>query len=164
MIQYTRKQVRGIINESIDLLFKQDKILLTREYNISERTVCHRLALHIQTVIDNPNLNVDIEYNRMQEKYGNGQDVGEAIAKRFDWEKADEGSSYVNPDIIVHKRDTPENLIEIEVKMVWKNGKKKYDYQKINEYISQLNYQHGIYIELSNVRKDCLIEFGPFEL
>lgn len=161
---FTKAEVNEILERSIDLLFEHDKILLNREYNISERAISHRLAIHIQSVINNPELDVDIEYNRMKEEYGIGTDVGNAIAKRFNWEKAEERSSFVYPDIIVHKRNTHHNYIEIEIKMFWKNGKKKYDYEKINEYIDQLNYDYGIYVELSDVRKNCLIEFGPFEL
>lgn len=162
--ELTKGEVFALLDASIDRLFEKDKILLNRSYNINERTVSHRLAIHIQSVLNNPELDVDIEYNRMQEEYGEGQDVGNAIAKRFNWEKAGEGEGYVYPDIIVHKRETPLNIVEIEVKMAWKNGKKKYDYEKINEYLSILNYQHGVYVEIANKRKDCLIEFGPFDL
>ena len=161
---FTQLEIREIIGKAIDLLFKYDDILLNPEYNLTERSISHRLAIHIQTILDNPELDVDIEYNRMKEEYGNGTDVGNAIAKRFNWEKAGEGSSFVYPDIIIHKRNTHHNYVEIEIKMAWKNGKKRFDYQKINEYISQLNYEHGIYIELSDKREECLIEFGPFNL
>lgn len=44
------------------------------------------------------------------------------------------------------------------------NGKKEYDYIKINEYINQLQYKFGVYIELSDVREECVVQFGPFKI
>jgi len=92
-----------------------------------------------------------------------GEDIiGNLIGKNLDFEKYDKDSSAVYPDIIVHKRDTNNNLLEIELKMKWKNGKREFDFMKINEYINQLNYKFGVYIELSENRENCKIEFGPF--
>lgn len=48
--------------------------------------------------------------------------------------------------------------------MAWKNGKKEYDLDKINQYMEELKYRFGVYIELSENRTDCLIKFGPFGL
>ncbi|PHS08089.1 MAG: hypothetical protein COA88_07285 [Kordia sp.] len=163
-MKFSQKEVKCIIEESLDKLFKHDAVLLKRDYDINERAISHRLAIHIESIVKSEELDVDVEYNRMRENNCEGTDVGNLIAKRFNWEKAGEGSSFVYPDIIVHKRDTSLNVIEIEIKMAWKNSKKQYDYEKINEYIDQLNYQHGIYIEISDKRENCLIEFGPFDL
>lgn len=86
------------------------------------------------------------------------------MGKILNWEDSGEGNSFVYPDIIIHKRDTSINIAEIEIKMSWKNRKKKFDYLKINEYMKQLGYQFGVYIELYEERENCLIEFGPFDV
>lgn len=41
---------------------------------------------------------------------------------------------------------------------------KNFDFDKINRYMSELNYKFGVYIELSENRKDCLVEFGQFDI
>lgn len=143
-------------------LFRRDHVLLKEEYDVHERTVSHRLAIYIENLIGN-HYDVDVEYNRMRSEYGN-EDIGEIIGKKLNWEAAREGSSFVYPDIIAHKRDQDENLFVIEVKMAWKSQKKNLDYQKLNYYISDLNYRFGVYIELSENIENCVIEFGPFDL
>ena len=167
-MEYTEEKVREIINKTIDKLFEVDSYLLKESYDINERTVSHRLALHLNEHFAETDYNVDIEYNRIREEYGNIEDVGNLMSKKLHWENSEEASGensrFVFPDIIVHKRDKHDNLIEIEIKMAWKNGKKQYDLDKINQYMVELKYQFGIYIELSENRKDCIVEFGLFDL
>ena len=62
------------------------------------------------------------------------------------------------------KKDTATNLVEIEVKMAWKNHKKEYDYEKINEYMKQLKYKYGVYIELHEKIENIKIKYGPFNI
>lgn len=167
-MNYSQDKIKEILNWTIDKLFEIDSYLLKEKYDINERTVSHRFALHLNNYFENTDYDVDIEYNRIREEYGNIEDVGNLMGKKLHWEDSDEASGensrYVFPDIIVHKRDKHDNLIEIEIKMAWKNGKKQYDLDKINHYMDELKYQFGVYIELSENRKNCLIEFGHFEL
>ena len=167
-MEYTKEIVEEILNQAIDKLFEVDSYLLKENYNINERAVSHRLALHLNDHFKETDYNVDIEYNRIRAEYGNMEDVGNLMGKKLHWENSDEDSGensrFVFPDIIVHKRDKHDNLIEIEIKMAWKNGKKQYDLDKINQYLDELNYKFGVYIELSEKRKDCVVKFGPFEL
>ena len=167
-MEYTKEKVANILNQTVDKLFEFDSYLLKKSYDINERTVSHRLALHLNEYFKNSDYDVDIEYNRIREEYGNTEDIGNLMGKKLHWENSGEASGensrFVFPDIIVHKRDKHDNLLEIEIKMAWKNGKKQYDYDKINQYMEELKYQFGVYIELAEKRKDCLIEFGPFNL
>jgi hypothetical protein len=167
-VEYSKANIKEILNKTIDRLFELDQYLLKENYDINERTVSHRFALHLNEHFNNSGYDVDIEYNRIREKYGNVEDVGNLMGKKLHWEDSGEASGensrFVFPDIIVHKRDKHDNLIEIEIKMAWKNGKKRYDLDKINQYMDELKYQYGVYIELSENRKNCMIEFGPFEL
>lgn len=156
------------MNQTIDKVFEFDSYLLKENYDINERTVSHRFALHLNTFFEDSDYNVDIEYNRIRSEYGNMEDIGNLMSKKLHWENSDEtsgeNSRFVFPDVIVHKRDKHDNLLEIEIKMAWKNGKKQFDLDKINHYMDELKYQFGVYIELSEKRKDCVIEFGRFDL
>ena len=153
-------KIKEAIYKSIDELYQYDSLLLHTNYNIHERTVCHRFAIYLEKNIDYK-YNVDVEYNRMRTAYG-VDDVGEIVGKVINYEDTDEGASYVYPDIIIHKRDENINILVIEVKMSWKNRKKSIDYNKINQYINQLNYKFGVYIELNENRNQSIVEFGPF--
>lgn len=156
-----KDQIEKILMDSIHELFSRDRIFMSKEYDIHERTVAHRLAIYIEKRF--PEYHVDVEYNRSRESYGL-DDIGNIIGKRLTLEKIidEDNYRYVYPDIIVHKRDMQDNLIEIELKLAWKSKEKKYDFLKINEYMAQLGYQFGVYIELAEKEEDCKIEFGPF--
>ncbi len=157
-----KEKIENYINHAIDILFEQDAEILLENYKLNERAITHRLAMYIEPFFSNQGYKVDVEYNRMRLDYDNSNDVGDLMGKRLNFENSGEGVRYVIPDIIVHKRDLLENLIVIEVKMSWNNRKKDLDYQKINEYMKQLDYEYGIYIELNEIRENCIVEFGLF--
>lgn len=158
---YTKKQIESILNASIDMLFEKDSQIIFESYNLHERSITHRLAIYVEQHFYNTDYIVDVEYNRMRNVYGEDV-IGNAIGKNLDLQKYGKSVSSVYPDIIVHKRDTNNNLLEIEVKMQWKNATQDFDYLKINEYIEQLDYTFGVYIELAETRENCVIKFGPF--
>lgn len=165
---YSKENILEILNSTIDTLFEKDFYLLNKKYDINERTISHRFALHLNSHFEDTEYNVDIEYNRIRAEYNHIEDVGNLMAKKLHWEDSDEtsgeNSRFVFPDIIVHKRDKHDNLLEIEIKMAWKNGKKKFDLDKINKYIDELKYKFGVYVELDENKEKCKIEFGPFIL
>jgi hypothetical protein len=162
-MEYSQEKILEIIEASLDKLFEKDSGIILKEYNLHERSITHRLAIYLEDHFKESDYIVDVEYNRMRNQYGEDI-IGNEIGKRLDLEQYGKSINSVYPDIIVHKRDTDNNLVEIEVKMQWKNDKKIFDLQKINEYISQLNYNHGVYLELGSKRSECNIEFGPFEV
>nr|WP_299486251.1 hypothetical protein [uncultured Allomuricauda sp.] len=162
-MRYNRKIIAAIIEKAIDDLFEVDLDIMSKSYNINERTITHRLANHLEKYFIPKGYVVDVEYNRMKNDYGEDI-IGNEIGKRLDFEKYGLDSKNVYPDIIVHKRNQSENLVEIEVKMEWKNQNREFDFLKINEYMSQLGYAFGVYIQLSEGRENCKIEFGPFEM
>ncbi len=159
----TKNQVSKLLIDAINRLFESDSILLQSSYNINERTVSHRLALHLDSLLSNTDYDVDVEYNRMRNDY-DPDAVGNLMGKRLNLDDSGGDFSIVYPDIIVHKRETDINLIIVEIKMAWKNSKRNFDYVKINEYMNELRYQHGVYVQLHENREKCVIEFGPFSL
>lgn len=160
---YSKEIIKKILEKSLDELFEKDHVIIFKSYNLHERSITHRLAVYIENHFRDTVYTVDVEYNRMKNNYGEDI-IGNEIGKRLDLEKYGKETANVYPDIIVHQRNTKNNLLEIEVKMSWKNEKRNFDYMKINEYISQLDYQFGVYIEIGENRSECLIAFGPFDL
>ncbi len=59
----------------------------------------------------------------------------------------------VFPDIIIHKRETGQNLLAIEVKMSWKNNGSEFDKEKAKTYKKELGYKNSVYLELDSVTK-----------
>lgn len=162
-MSYSKKEIEKILIESLDELYDKDSEIIFKSYDLHERSITHRLALYLEKHFIDKGYVVDVEYNRMLNDYGEGI-IGNEIGKRLDFEKYGKDTSAVYPDIIVHKRNMTDNLLEIEVKMEWKNSKKDFDLIKINEYIIQLDYEFGVYLELAEKRKNCEINFGPFKI
>lgn len=155
-----KEKIELILREAIHELFAKDGYLLKRKLNIHERTLVHRLAIYIEKRIEE--YDVDVEYNRMRSNYDDILDIADIIGKNINFPDSEPSHRYVYPDLIIHKRNQDDNLVEIEVKMKWKNREKKFDLKKINQYMIQLKYKFGIYIELAEKEEDVLIEFGPF--
>lgn len=122
-MNYTREQIEEILNKSVDELFERDCEIIFRDYNLHERAISHKLAIYIENHFKNSDYVVDVEYNRMRDQYGNDV-IGNLIGKNLDFEAYGKSSNSVYPDIIVHQRDTQNNLIEIELKMQWTMVKK----------------------------------------
>src|SRR5437867_5577475 len=95
----------GAVAAAISALFDRDKFLF--QADINERSITHSLAFHLASRF--LGWHVDCEYNR------DGFDP-----KILHWSGEDDASeangSRVYPDIIVHHRGRPENLLVIEVK------------------------------------------------
>ncbi|MGA7192635.1 MAG: hypothetical protein WBW94_03315, partial [Anaerolineales bacterium] len=126
-------EIRQIVNECLRELLAKDFLLL--RYDVSERSITHKLAEYLQ--IRFPKLNVDCEYNRNVEEgeFASKQlyilkDIRDGVIKTdIQGSKAEEDLLAVStyPDIIVHRRTkNNENLLVIEVKK--KNSKVRYDF------------------------------------
>ncbi len=87
---------------------KQDSFLLKNKVN--ERSVSHKLGEYLQQQF--PDWNVDCEYN----KKGDATKILDGMA-----ECRDSLTDLVYPDIIVHKRDTNENLLIVEMETKQEN-------------------------------------------
>ena len=163
-----KKEVfKQVLNWSLEKLFEKDALLVNRDYNINERSVSHKLAIYIEQYLFDNNLDfdVDVEYNRMYVTNNeDGIDVGNAVGKTINFEDHPQKERFVYPDIIIHKRNQNINIGIIEIKMAWKNSRKRLDYQKINEYLKQLDYQYGVFIEINSTFNTTNIEYGYFDI
>lgn len=92
-----------------------------------EQSIAHRIAVHLEPLF--PGFHIDCEYNR--NKYATKVFVGEFGQK----------PKAMRPDIIVHRRNTPENVLALEMKAN-ANTKKSNDRKKLKA----LGAQDGGYL------------------
>lgn len=112
---------------------------------LNERTIMHKLAEYLQQEFKD--WNVDCEYNRDYEKY---------IKKIPRWNdecckkpKIDDEAKTVFPDIIIHHRESRDNLIIIEAKKSASEKNRQCDIDKLEMFVNELEYKFGIFIDFA---------------
>src|SRR6266566_1801101 len=110
-----QERVELAIQTAQDHLWKQDQSLLTLDAH--ERSICFRLAVYL--VEQFPEFDVDCEYNRnhkdeQYQKRLHDQGFFEIVGHQP--RLGEEDGLIILPDIIVHIRDKPMNLLVIEAK------------------------------------------------
>lgn len=160
----SEKQVKAAVSVAIDSLLQRDAFLLAKDVN--ERSISHRFAIHLQAEVEQwqEAWDVDCEYNR------DFSDTGEPYSKQLDLiemdsfhvDVHDENATTVYPDVIVHRRGEPVNLLVIEMKKV-SAGKDKKDFdqkRKLPAYMRQLDYKFGVFILVKTGDKpDCEVKY-----
>jgi len=140
----TLKGLKRRVITAVCALYGYDRELLDVDAN--ERSITHKLAEHLQCEF--PKWNVDCEYNRK------GYDP-KRLSLKFDSVNPDDTEAKtVYPDIIVHQRMSPKNLLIIEVKKA--NGRDDTkDVEKLRAFIKepQYKYQYGLLLKLN--RSGC---------
>ena len=99
-------ELEAKVIEALDKLLELDHYLLNN--NVNERSISHRLACHLGPLFSQ--WDVDCEYNR------NHDDPKRLEIQRRDVRSDDLKATTVYPDIIVHQRNTDENLLVVEMK------------------------------------------------
>ena len=151
---YSLEDVKRKVKICIIILFENDRFLF--EVECHERTISHKLAEYLQIVF--PEWNVDCEYNRM-EFDSKRMHVIEDCSKRK--KKGEE--SLVFPDIIIHRRNTKDNLLVIEIK---KNDDSVCDAEKLKEFTDSngdFSYKWGLFINFKSTREPELKWFKDKE-
>jgi hypothetical protein len=92
------------------------------EKDLGERTLTHRLAVHVEKQF--PGWQVDCDYNRLGERTlrlpkGTIVSTDDAIGKS------------IYPDIVVHQREIPNNLLAIEVRKASNHQPPEHDRHKL---------------------------------
>lgn len=135
-------ELKSKVQKAINKLFKNDNFLLTSDVN--ERSISHKLAEYLQQEFDD--WNVDCEYNRDQHS---------DIKRISNWKseclneppKTDDlDAKTVYPDIIIHHRNTRNNLLLLEIKKSSNTDEGKCDIEKLKMFIKDLNYHFGLFI------------------
>src|SRR5919106_779729 len=136
------------VSAAVAELFAHDAALFQVDAN--ERSITHRLALHMTPRF--PKWHVDCEYNRdgfdpkMLHGPGAVEDVNETNGSR------------VYPDIIVHRRGKPENLLVIEVKKSTSNRTDDTDLAKLKALRQQLGYQYALFLRFGSATTTPTLE------
>lgn len=151
-IEYTSDQIQEKLINALRTFYTRDKYLL--EKNVNERSMTHKIAEYLQAEFLEPGKlgwNVDCEYNRNE----NHNDMLKKL--KFDLESIDADNldgKTVYPDIIVHQRGKPKNLLVIEVKRET-GGCDQVDLMKLKAFMSPDNkrkylykYKYAIFLRL----------------
>jgi hypothetical protein len=142
-------QINAALLRAKAAFLQADRDLLALDAN--ERSMTHKFAEHLQREF--PDWHVDCEYNRR----------GDAT-KFLEWmdnhvPPDDENARTVFPDIIVHHRNTTDNLLVIEAK---KSGNaNNLDQQKIDAFLSSSDYKYSYGVLITFVTRephDIIIE------
>jgi hypothetical protein len=102
--KYTDDEVKKNVGIAIGILFKNDYFLL--ENDVHERSVAHKLAEYLQ--IQFLDWDVDSEYNLKGLDTKQLDGIRQCSTQR--------ATDRVLPDIIIHKRNTNNNLLVVEIK------------------------------------------------
>ncbi|MFN0156991.1 MAG: hypothetical protein ACKVRP_02840 [Bacteroidota bacterium] len=136
--QMSQEEVDGLVNNALRKLVRKDLMLLRLDVN--ERSITHWIAFYLQQEF--PDWNVDCEYNRH---------LDETKRLKLDPEDVktnDTMGRTVYPDVIVHKRNTDENLLVVEVKKSTSTIDDSKDIIKLDAFKQQLRYQHALFLKI----------------
>ena len=141
---YSVEEIKKNVEISLGVLFINDSFLL--QESVHERSVAHKLAEYLQTRF--PDWNVDCEYD----KKGLSLKTLEGIHQCSDQRRTDR----VLPDIIIHKRNTRQNLLVVEAKL----GKDDTcDVEKLKKFTSvdgDFGYKLGVFIKFNSTEEPSL--------
>src|SRR2546427_8109761 len=101
---YPIEEIKKRVEVGLGILSRNDFFLL--EHRVNERSVSHKLAEYLQRQF--PDWNVDCEYNKKGLSTKELDTIRECDEQRT--------TDRVFPDIIIHRRNTDDNLLVIEVK------------------------------------------------
>ena len=134
----TDSEIANKVACALQRLLDVDPFLLVADAN--ERSIAHRLGVHLNSVFED--WDVDCEYNR------DGHEPKKLrLSDNCTNQSDQEEGSRVYPDIIVHRRNSSDNLLVIEVKKSTSKISRDCDLEKLREYRSQLGYKHALFVE-----------------
>jgi hypothetical protein len=113
------------VSEAVERLLAHDADLLILD--VSERAITGKLAGYLRSLF--PEWHVDCEYNRdgQRAKIVTGQ--------------------VVVPDVVIHRRGKPENLLVIEVKKSNSRESDERDMEKLAAFTSELGYANALFLK-----------------
>ena len=114
------------------------------EHDLGERTLTHRLAVHLEKPFEG--WEVDCDYDRLGERtlrlpHGTIISTDDHLAKS------------IYPDIVVHQREIPNNLVAIEVRKASNHQPPEHDQHKLRALTDPhlwFAYWIGVYLVLGN--------------
>ena len=131
------------LNKVVDALkefYARETHLL--EKDLGERTLTHRLAVHVEKQF--PGWEVDCDYNRLGERTLR-------LPKGTIISTDDHFGKSIYPDIVVHQREIPNNLLAIEVRKASNHQPPEHDRHKLRALTDPhlwFAYWIGVYLVL----------------
>ena len=138
--------LKKAVQEAIERFYLNDHYLI--DSNVHERTITFRLGLYLQHIFIS--WDVDCECNKNIETIKKNKLLSCRCKKGFKCGNCtDCRSCTVFPDIIIHKRETKNNLLVIEAKCNATPEKREEDIDKLKAYLEErsLRYQYGLFID-----------------
>lgn len=126
---------RGVVAAVRSLLISDLHLL---QVNASERSISHRLALHLATQFEG--MDVDCEYNR------NGHEIKRLQLPQSCAPTSEDEGNPVYPDIVVHRRSSDENILVIEIKKSTSSVSDKCDLDKLSAFREELGYKTALFL------------------
>lgn len=137
------------VNNAIRILFIRDSFLLINK--VHERSISHKFAEYLEMQF--PDWDIDCEYNKK----------GDATKKLLNIPACSQNNDYnehsVYPDIIIHQRNTDNNLLVIEIKT--SNKKSICDFEKLKQFTSdpEFKYSYGLFIRFKGIHEHEIKRF-----
>ena len=144
----TEDEIKATLRKAIRTLYERDRHLLSVDAN--ERAITHRLAVYLEQLF--AGWDVDCEYNRVgadPKRIDDFEDHLRGVNTNEDPARDTHGKT-VFPDIIVHMRDTLDNLLVVEAKKQSSRIPDDIDRMKIRMYMesAHLQYRFGALVRL----------------
>ncbi|WP_186039806.1 hypothetical protein [Burkholderia gladioli] len=138
-IQYLNRHPTGeTVARALSELLVNDPDLLSIDAN--ERSITFRFAMYLQQYFIG--WTVDCEYNR------DGVEPKRLGHLELYPDSEDDEAKTVFPDVIVHRRQTKENLLVLEFKKSTSRVDRQIDLRKLRGYKQQLGYEHALFVEV----------------
>jgi DUF4097 and DUF4098 domain-containing protein YvlB len=151
-MNYSLPIIKDKVRNAIISLIRNDSFLLSADTN--ERTITHKFAEYLQREF--PAWHVDCEYNR------HGAEIKRIEAPDDKPEYDDIEGKTVFPDIIVHLRNTDENLLIVEAKKSTSRVGKDFDERKLKVFtLPPYDYKFGLFVVVKT--DDEPVEFPLLE-
>jgi hypothetical protein len=114
-------EVKTRLSTALKSFFQEERKLL--ESDVREDGLSHRLAVHIERQFKG--WDVDAEYDKMHI---------DGVPSEKKYIGIDGKEHHAIPDIIVHRRQTMENFVAIEIKKLGRNRGRERDFAKLTAY------------------------------
>jgi hypothetical protein len=144
--------VEAKVKRALGKLFTHDLFLLQSDVN--ERSLSHKLAEYLQSEFED--WNVDCEYNRR------GFDPKRLNLGVEQVRTDDTQGRTVYPDIVVHRRNSEDSLLVIEIKKSTNRDDGESDRDKLRAFKAQLGYRYALFIRLRTATETPAFEEFDF--
>ncbi|WP_300185485.1 hypothetical protein [Bradyrhizobium sp.] len=119
MLAAVQAELDKVVHTLGDFYARETHLL---DQDLGERALTHRLAVHLESRF--PGWDVDCDYNRLGERRLR-------LPKASIISTDDDSGKSVFPDIIVHRRTVPENLLAIELRKATNHQPPEHDRHKL---------------------------------